>query len=305
MPRLDDPPKAGSAPVQMPSNLPTTNRPMNDGASVNDNASRLDGPAKVTGAAKYGRDMYFANGLYVALLRCPFGAATLESYDADATKAIPGVVDVDIQRNEGKYHGHKLGHIAGESPLAVKRGLRALKCKWKKGPVKTRISDTVTELPPPGDSVKEAMDSAELKLEAVYTTPIQPHSCLETHGASIEFKGDRATVYASTQGTGAARDGLDKMLGLPQSAIEVVCEFVGGGFGSKLGGPGKECQAAGAVASKCKRSAYMFADRSGDQTDTGNRPASQTLARIAFKKDGTITGGEIRTWGNPGIAGRG
>lgn len=300
MPRLDDAPTT----PHMPTDLPTTNRPMNAGSSVNDNASRLDGPAKVTGRAKYGRDMYIAGGLYVGFLRCPFGAATLDSYDADAAKAVPGIVDVDIQRKDGKYHGHKMGHIAGENPLAVKRALRALKCKWTRQPVKTRITDTVTELPPPGDAAKEALDAAELKIEAVYTTPVQPHSCLETHGASIDYKDEKALVYASTQGTGAARDGLDKMLGLPMSAIEVVCEFVGGGFGSKLGGPGKECQGAAAVASKFKRSAYMFSDRSGDQTDTGNRPSSQTLARVAFKKDGTITGGEIRTWGGTGV-GRG
>src|SRR6185295_10775818 len=109
MPRLD----------HTPSDMPTTNRPMNAGSSVNDNASRLDGPAKVTGTAKYGRDMYFANGLYVGFLRCPFGAATLDSSDTEAAKSVPGVVDVDIQRQEGKYHGHKMGHVAGESPLAV------------------------------------------------------------------------------------------------------------------------------------------------------------------------------------------
>jgi xanthine dehydrogenase YagR molybdenum-binding subunit len=290
---------------QTPTDMPTTNRPMNAGSSVNDNASRLDGPAKVTGRAKYGRDMYFANGLYVGFLRCPYGAATLDSSDVEAAKSVPGVVDVDIQRKDGKYHGHKVGQVVGESPLAVKRGLRALKCTWTKEPVKTRISDTVKELPAPGDDAKEALSSAEMRLEAVYTTPVQPHSCLETHGASIDLKGDKALVYASTQGTGAARDGLDKSLGMPQSAIEVVCEYVGGGFGSKLGGPGKECQAAAGVAARFKRSAYMFDDRSGDQTDTGNRPSSQTLARIAFRKDGTITGGEIRTWGGTGISGRG
>jgi xanthine dehydrogenase YagR molybdenum-binding subunit len=290
---------------QTPTDMPTTNRPMNAGSSVNDNASRLDGPAKVTGTAKYGRDMYFANGLYVGFLRCPYGAATLESSDVEAAKAVPGVVDVEIQRKDGKYHGHKMGQVVGESPLAVKRGLRALRCKWTKEPVKTRIADTVKELPEPGDKAAEAFADAELKIEAVYTTPVQPHSCLETHGASIEHKGDRALVYSSTQGTGAAKDGLDKQLNLPQSAIEVVCEYVGGGFGSKLGGPGKECQAAASAAAKFMRSAYMFSDRSGDQTDTGNRPSSQTLARVAFKKDGTITGGEIRTWGGTGISGRG
>jgi xanthine dehydrogenase YagR molybdenum-binding subunit len=278
---------------------------MNAGSSVNDNASRLDGPAKVSGRAKYGRDMYFTGTLYVGFLRCPYGAADLESSDIDAAKSVPGVVDVEISRKDGKFHGHKVGQVVGESPLAVKRGLRALRCKWARKPVKTRISDTVTSLPEPDAKIRAILDSAPLMFESVYTTPVQPHTCLETHGSSIEFKGDKAVVYSSTQGTGSARDGLDKQLGLPQSAIEVVCEYVGGGFGSKLGGPGKECHAAASAAAKFKRSAYMFDTRSEDQTDTGMRPSSQTLARIAFSKDGTILGGEIRTWGGVGVGGGG
>lgn len=290
---------------ETPTDMPTTTRPMNKGSSVNDNASRLDGPAKVTGTAKYGRDVYFKNGLYVGFLRCPYGAADLATSDPEAARAVKGVVDVEISRKDGKYHGHKIGQVVGDSPLAVKRGLRALKATWTRKPVKTRISDTVQSLPDPSDNAKEALDKADLKFEAVYTTPVQPHSCLETHGSSVDFNGEKATVYSSTQGTGSARDGLDKHLGVPQAQIEVVCEYVGGGFGSKLGGPGKESVAAAIAAGKNKRPAYMFSDRSGEQTDTGNRPSSQTLARIAFKKDGTVTGGEIVTWGGTGIGGGG
>jgi xanthine dehydrogenase YagR molybdenum-binding subunit len=289
-----------------PTDMPTTNRPANAGCSVNDDTSRLDGPAKVSGRAKYGRDMYLKDALYIGFVRCPYGAAVLKSADTDAAKAVPGVVEVDVDAGrQGKYHGHKLGQVVAESPLAVKRGLRALKCQWDKKPVKTGIADTVTELPEPSAKTAEHFKSAELTLEAVYTTPVQPHSCLETHGGAVEWTDEKAIAYASTQGTSAARDGLDQHLDRPQSEIEVVCEYIGGGFGSKLGGPGKELQAAASAAGKHKRSAYMFDTRSEDQTDTGMRPSSQTLARVAFKKDGTILGGEIRTWGGVGIAGGG
>src|SRR5947207_3379933 len=105
--KLLDSPKADSPEIgapSLPSRMPTTTRPMNAGSSVNDDASRLDGPAKVTGRAKYGRDVYFANGLYIGFLRCPYGAADLESSDQDGAKAISGVVDVEITRKDGKYH---------------------------------------------------------------------------------------------------------------------------------------------------------------------------------------------------------
>src|SRR5690242_14756433 len=121
----------------VPADMPTTNRPMNEGSSLNDNASRLDGPAKVTGAAKYGRDVYPKDGMFLAFLRCPYGAAELESSDEAAAKAVPGVLDVVMvpNRKEGKYHGNYLGYVVAESPAAAKRGLKALACKWNKKPV--------------------------------------------------------------------------------------------------------------------------------------------------------------------------
>src|SRR5882724_5049916 len=135
---------------QLPSDMPTINRPMNAGSSPNDNASRLDGVAKVTGAAKYGRDVYPKDGMFIGFVRCPYGAAELESFDADAAKAVPGVLDVNVNKKEGKYHGNYVGYLVGETPLAVKRGLRALKCKWDRKPVKTKSTDTVTEMPEAG-----------------------------------------------------------------------------------------------------------------------------------------------------------
>ena len=50
---------------------PLSNRPLNVGSSMNDDASRLDALAKVTGSAKYGRDVYPANALFIAFVRCP------------------------------------------------------------------------------------------------------------------------------------------------------------------------------------------------------------------------------------------
>ena len=113
-------------------------------------------------------------------------------------------------------------------------------------------------------------DAADHVLEAVYSTQVQTHCALETHGAVVDHRGDSATVYSSTQGTFAARDGLDEALGLKRGDYEVVCEYVGGGFGSKLNGPGKEGALAARVGAKHKRPVYLFCDRREDQTDTGN-----------------------------------
>jgi xanthine dehydrogenase YagR molybdenum-binding subunit len=297
MPRLDD---------VIPASMPTSNRPLNAGSSMNDDASRLDGVAKVTGAARYGRDVYFRNGLFAAFVRCPFGAADLESADEAAARAVPGVVEVEITRKEARYHGHPVGHVVAESPLALKRGVRALAPRWKRRPVKTSIDDGIDDdRPEPSAEARAILEKAELTLEAVYTTQVQTHCCLETHGCSIDHRGDSATVYSSTQGVMAARDGLGDDLGLPAARWEVVCEYVGGGFGSKLNGPGPEGKAAARIAARHKRPVYLFVNRAEDHLDTGNRPSSRVLVRIGFNKDGTILGGDVRTWGGAGIGGRG
>jgi xanthine dehydrogenase YagR molybdenum-binding subunit len=290
--RLDD----------LPTSMPTSNRPQNKGASLNDDASRLDGVAKVTGQAKYGRDQFLPNGLFVGFVRCPYGAAELESHDEKAALAVPGVVELEITGKEGKYHGHTVGYLVAESMQALARGLRALSAKWKKGEIKTRITDEKLETPEPNDKSKELLAGADHVLEAEYSTEVQTHSSFETHGAVVDHKGDSAICYASTQGTFATTDGLGEAIGLPRSKYEVVCEYVGGGFGSKLNGAGKEGVTAAKVGAKHKGPVYCFCSREEDHLDTGNRPSGLARVKIAFKNDGAILGGLIRSWGGVGVS---
>lgn len=284
--------------------MPTTNRPRNLGKAVDDQTSRLDAVAKVTGSAKYSRDQYLPNTLFAAFIRCPHGAAKLESINKAAAQAIPGVVEVDVTGDEGQYNGHVIGHIAAESRQALSRALTALDAKWRELPVKTRIEDSPTDPPAISESAQAAIEAADHVLEVVYTTSVQTHSCFETHGSVVDFKGDSATVYSSTQGTYAARDGMGEALGLPDSQFEIQCEYIGGGFGSKLNGAGKEGALAGRLAAKYKRPVHCFVDRAEDHLDTGNRPSSRSYAKLGFDNDGTIRGGQIQTWGGVGVGSR-
>ncbi|MBX3359645.1 MAG: xanthine dehydrogenase family protein molybdopterin-binding subunit [Phycisphaeraceae bacterium] len=283
--------------------MPTTNRPMNLGSAVSDQASRLDGPAKVTGRAKYGRDVYVPNSLFVKFIRCPWGNADLASIDQAAAEKTPGIIEVVLSGKSGQYDGATIGYLVGESPAAIRRAARALNAKWKLGPVQTRITDSIDTADEPATPAD--FDGADKVLNAVYTTEVQTHACLETHGASVDYRGDSATVFSSTQGTFSARDGLDDALGLPRSKYQLVCEFVGGGFGSKLFGAGKEGVTAAKVAAKHKRPTYLFVDRREEHLDTGNRPNCRVSVKVGFKNDGTVVGGTVRSWGGTGVAGQG
>jgi len=282
---------------------PTTNRPINAGQSLQDDANRVDAVAKVTGRAKYGRDQYLPNSLFACFIRCPIGAGRLETIDLAAARAVPGVLEVEVTANaEGQYHGHNVGTLLADSLLAMRRGVRALNPRWRRGTITTRISDAAPPASEANADTKRILAAGPHRLSATYSTEVQTHSPLETHGGVVDHRGDSAIVYSSTQGTSAARDGLDEPLGLPRARYEVVCEYVGGGFGSKLNGPGKEGVTAARLSAKHRRPVYCFANRAEDHLDTGNRPSSRTSVDVAFDDSGVILGGQVTTWGGVGVA---
>ena len=62
-----------------------------------------------------------------------------------------------------------------------------------------------------GDA-EQGFKDADVVVDARYTTQVQTHSALETHGVVADWKPDLLTVYASTQGTASVREELCRVL---------------------------------------------------------------------------------------------
>ena len=61
------------------------------------------------------------------------------------------------------------------------------------------------------------------------------HMCMEPHGSHCEFMPDgKLIVHLSTQNVSGTAGGFAEGLGLDASNVTVVCNYVGGGFGSKF-----------------------------------------------------------------------
>lgn len=56
---------------------------------------------------------------------------------------------------------------------------------------------------------------------------------MEPHSATAVWEGDHLTIYNSDQGPFWTAGALAAVLGLDPAAVEVVADYVGGGFGSK------------------------------------------------------------------------
>src|SRR5439155_229192 len=146
--------------------------------------------------------------------------------------------------------------------------------------------------------VRKAMKEADAVVEATYRTSTQIHNSLETHGAVASWDGDVLTVFESTQHVFGVRQGLKTALKLPFSKIRVVCDYMGGGFGSK-GGVGKYSIIASLFAMELGRPARCILTRDEENLAAGNRSATLQQIRIAGKGR-EITAIEHTSWANVG-----
>ena len=85
------------------------------------------------------------------------------------------------------------------------------------------------------DVARRLAGEADVVVELTFTTPVAAHCCMETHGSVAQWEGDQVTVWHSTQSVFGTRSSVAEILDIPQQNVRAICEYVGGGFGSKWG----------------------------------------------------------------------
>jgi xanthine dehydrogenase YagR molybdenum-binding subunit len=287
---------------------------------------RVDGPEKVQGRAKYTYDLQRPGMLYGRIIRSPHAHARVRNIDfSDALKA-PGVRAaipvIDLSNPEPLahkvlYQGQEVAAIAAETEEQARDAARLVKVDYEVLPpvatVEQAMRPEAPKIFPDGNvrpqNVEETGDvEAALKasahiVEGVYSTQVQTHMSLETHGCICEWEGDRLTIWVSTQGVHSMREGLAKGLDIPQANIRVITQYMGGGFGSKLSTDPQDVICA-RLAKAAGRPVKLMLDRKEEQLATGNRPSAYAKVRAGVSADGKLTAFDAETWGTGG-AGRG
>ncbi len=150
-------------------------------------------------------------------------------------------------------------------------------------------------------NVDAAMAAAPLKVSGTFTTQVQTHSPMETHGLVADWKPDKLTVYVSTQGTSTVRDELATVFNLPKPKVHVICDYMGGGFGAKFGA-GHFGVVAVELSRRAKAPVRMVLDRREEHEAVGNRPGTQQTLTIGANRDGSLAAIDLVAHGTAGIA---
>jgi isoquinoline 1-oxidoreductase subunit beta len=206
---------------------------------------RQDTPLKTNGSAIFGMDKKLPGMLYAVIERNPRFAGKVKSFDDTNAKKVPGVkhvfkvtVDVFSTKREGVA-------VVADSFWNAQQGRKALKVEWDDTGFEHYSTEQLYAKMNEDLKAKEgisyrtkgsaapAIAKASKKVEAVYETPYESHSCMEPLNCTADVKEGSAEIWGPIQAPGWIQDDLTKVLGIPKEKIIVNMTFLGGGFGRK------------------------------------------------------------------------
>jgi xanthine dehydrogenase YagR molybdenum-binding subunit len=286
---------------------------------ISHSTTRVDAMPKVTGKARYSSDIQADGWLYGMILRSKWPAAKILSVNLDKALQIPGIRAAVTARDGEftvRFYGEEIAAVAGTTKQACLDALRAIEVKAEprqefvvnESEARKGGAPQVWEGTPnvsPGrprehGNVDQAFSECAAVIEGFYTTAVQIHHPMETHGNTISWTDDGVTAWASTQGVSSVRDGLAGALQLDRSQVRVITEFMGGGFGSKLGGV-LEGVLAARLSREAKAPVRLMLTRFDNALAVGNRPSSFQKIKMGALADGTLHAFEMDNYGTAGI----
>jgi CO/xanthine dehydrogenase Mo-binding subunit len=270
-------------------------------------APRVDGYERARGEARYTADVQLPGMLHAALLGSPYARARVRALDLERALAAPGVravltpQDVEWLTDEPSYEGQPVAAVAAESQAQARAAVDLIAADWQELDPLLDPEEAVRRGSLIGEpreyergAVEAGLAEADAVVEAEYRTQTLNHNSLETHQSVCEWRGDALDVYVSTQYVWGVRDDVAEAFGLPADKVRVVCEFMGGGFGSK-NGAGPYVFLAAELARRIGRPVRLALTRREENVIAGNRNATIQRVRAGARSDGTLTalGGEF------------
>ena len=259
------------------------------------NLSRKD-TGKTDGSAIFTQD-FKVDGMMTAVVAHPpqFGAS-VKSFDATDSKAIPGVVDV-VQIPNG---------VAALAPdyWTAKKARDAIKIEWDISAAMTQSSQELmneykTLAQSPGAVARNDGDAdgqlgeLETVIEADFEFPLLAHAAMEPMNAVVEITDKGCTITSGAQLQTGDQYAIGGVLGLPPEQVTINTVFAGGSFGRR-GNPVSDYMVEAANIAKAVEGRYpvkLVWSREDDMRGGFYRP--MYLHRLKAGLDGE---GKLKAW---------
>src|SRR6218665_101488 len=226
---------------------------------------RVEGIAKVTGKGKYAAEYMVDNMCYAVFVTSTVAAGTIKKLNLDEARMVDGVIDIITHEHKPLVPG-----MADEAKIRESRfGLPLFhtdKIYFRGQPIAMVMADTLEEATYAASLVSaeynaeefnvdfnsvyqsvelksagkdrgttEAWNTAPVMIDAQYVIKDEVHNPMEMHATIAHWISDsKLRLYDKTQGVNNVQRTFARLFNLSNENVEVVSEFVGGGFGSGL-----------------------------------------------------------------------
>jgi isoquinoline 1-oxidoreductase beta subunit len=284
--------------------LPVPNKPglkqPGDWRYIGKPLARHDLEPVVLGQRRFGADTRVPGMKYAAIRHVPVMGGSVKNFDAEAARAMPGVVEVlHIPRFDNAYGS--LGGIAviADSTWHAQKALQKVEIEWDRGPhasyntqeYKAQIARNVeqpAEVTHQRGDVKTAFDEAATQHAATYVCAHLSHSPMEPMTSTVWVREDGCEVWASTQDPAAIQRTLGAYLGMDPGDVTVHVMIAGGAFGRK-----HKCdyvQEAAACSRAIGAPVHLTWSREEDTRTGYYHSVSAQHIEAALDADGNVTG---------------
>ena len=286
---------------------------------------RTDGVAKVTGAARFTAEHPAPRLAYAVLVQSTVPKGKISAIDTAQAGAMRGVLLVMTHRNaprlpppappgkdeqppnpklsllqgdEVQYNGQPIAVVVADTLEHAQEAARRVRVRYAQKPAALDFAAAKrsprTPKPQPDRPADTARGDAEtalarsaVRIDAVYTTPIENHNPMEPHATIAAWDGNRLTLHDATQNVSGVRKAVAKNLGIAPEQVRVICPFVGGGFGCK-GSTWSHVVLAAMAARQVGRPVKLVLERTQMYGPVGARPMTEQHLRLGAARDGAL-----------------
>ena len=133
---------------------------------------------------------------------------------------------------------------------------------------------------------------AALVLDETFVVQSTCHHTMETRSAMAYWQNGRLFLHGSTQSVARTRGNIARWVGIDPTDVVLICEYAGGGFGSK--GAGAVSMTIPALLSRKANAPVMMRISREEESYIGRQRTNMTgRTRIGFTSDGRITALDI------------
>jgi xanthine dehydrogenase YagR molybdenum-binding subunit len=278
---------------------------------------RVDGRLKVTGMARYPADFPLERLAHAVVVQSTISRGRITQIDTRSAEAAQGVLAVlthlnaprlhfsppsftvgsapppPLQDEQISYHGQIIAVVVAETLEQATFAATLIVFEYEEETPLLQLDDPRAQ--PNADAFPdvvrgepdEALAAAEVRVEQIYTTPMQHHNPMALTTTTATWEGDVLTLHDTTQGTYNTRNMLAAMLGLEISQVRVLAPFIGGAFGSGLR-PWPHVVLAALSSRSVGRPVKLVLTREQMYNAIGYRPQSSQRVALGARPDGEL-----------------